>query len=212
MDADVPVLVEVKGIGGLPKEANALQVAKYLAPRMREWGRTDIKGLSIVNHQRHLPALDREHDNVFQPDVVTNAEQQGFGLLTTWDLYRLVRSFIALNWRHEDVAPHFTTPGRVRPVPRHYEPLGHIDGFWEQAGALGLRVEHGRLARGDRVAYDLPVEFVEEKVESLQLDDEQVETADAGAHVGLRTELTKQQARKGAQVYRVRPRELLGAG
>lgn len=57
MDAAVPVLVEVKGINGMPKEADSLQVAKYLTPRMREWGRTDIRGLAIVNHQRHLPAL-----------------------------------------------------------------------------------------------------------------------------------------------------------
>jgi hypothetical protein len=88
----VPVLVEVKGITGIPREASSLQVTKYLAPRMREWGRTDLHGLAIVNHQRHLPALDRDHEQVFQPDVLSNAEDQGFSLLTTWDLYRLVRA------------------------------------------------------------------------------------------------------------------------
>src|SRR5712691_5551911 len=66
MDAPKPVLVEVKGISGMPREASALQVTKYLIPRMREWHRTDIHGLAIINHQKHLPALDREHAHVFQ--------------------------------------------------------------------------------------------------------------------------------------------------
>lgn len=207
MDAEVPVLVEVKGISGLPKEADALQVVKYLAPRMHEWGCTDLKGLSIVNHQRALPALDREDENVFQGDVLTNAQEKpGFGLLTTWDLHRLVRSFLALGWRHEDVAGLFTTTGRVRPVPSHYEYIGHLDGFWEQPQAVGVRVAQGGLSVGDRLAYELPVQFVEETVESLQLDSEQVRTVAQGAHVGVRTSLSKEQARNGVPVYRVRPR------
>ena len=70
MDAAVPVLVEIKGLAGMPKEANSLQVAKYLAPRMREWRCHDLRGLSIVNHQRNLPALERDHEHVFQADVV----------------------------------------------------------------------------------------------------------------------------------------------
>jgi hypothetical protein len=86
MDAAVPVLVEIKGLRGKPTEANSLQVTKYLIPRMREWGRTDLHGLAIVNHQRNIPALERDHDHVFQADVLSNAEDQGFGLLTTWDL------------------------------------------------------------------------------------------------------------------------------
>src|SRR6185369_16010666 len=46
------LLVEVKGIAGLPKDAAALQVSKYIVPRMREEKRTDIQGLSVINHQK----------------------------------------------------------------------------------------------------------------------------------------------------------------
>jgi len=35
-----PILGEIKGIAGTPKEASSLQVVKYLAPRMREWNTT----------------------------------------------------------------------------------------------------------------------------------------------------------------------------
>jgi hypothetical protein len=212
LDADVPVLIEVKGIGGLPREADTLQVVKYLAPRMRDWKRTDLKGLAIVNHQRNVPALDREHDHVFQDDVLTNADEQGFGLLTTWDLFRLVRDYVALGWRHDQVAALFTTPGRIRPVPAHYKHIGYVDGFWEQAEAIGIRLEQGPLNADDRVAYELPVQFVEEDVSSLQLDGQPVQSTTQGTHVGVRTGLDRQQARKGVRVYRVDPVRICGTG
>ena len=204
MDASVPVLVEIKGIAGTPKEASALQVAKYLIPRMREWGRTDLCGLAIVNHQRNLPALEREHEHVFQTDVISNAEQQKFGLLTTWDLFRLARGFILHGWRHEDIADLFTSPGRIHPIPSHYEYVGLVDEYWPGASALGLRLESGILHVGDRVAYEQPVDFIEEGITSLQVDNQSVEEVEAGSYVGIKTSLTKQQARKGTKVYRIR--------
>jgi len=203
MDAAVPVLVEVKGITGMPRETSSLQVTKYLTPRMREWGRTDIHGLAIINHQRHLPGLDREHEHVFQADVVASAEDQGFGLLTTWDLFRLVRGFLAHGWRHDDVAGLFVASGRVQPVPAQYEFIGAVDGYWAQASALGVRLQAGVLHVSDRVAYEGPVDFIEEDVTSLQLSDQAVEEARSGDHAGLKTALSKEQARKGTRVYRV---------
>ena len=203
MDAAVPVLVEVKGVRGTSKESGSLQVHKYLAPRMREWNNPNIRGLSIINHQRYLPALDREHEHAFQRDVLINAEEQGFGLLTTWDLFRLARGFLAHGWKHEDVAGLFVTDGRIHPIPSHYELIGVIDGYWEKASVLGLRVQTGEVRVGDRVAFELPVEFAEEEIVSLRLDEESVDRAATGMHVGVRTNLTKQQARKGVRVYRV---------
>jgi hypothetical protein len=41
-----------------------------------------LRGLAIINHQRHLPALDRDHEHVFQADVISTADHQGFSLLT----------------------------------------------------------------------------------------------------------------------------------
>jgi hypothetical protein len=71
------------------------------------------------------------------------------------------------------------------------------------AGALGLRVEDGEIAVGDRLAYELPVEFVEEVVASLQIEQADVSAVSAPAHVGVTTSLNEQQARKGVRVYRV---------
>ncbi len=207
MDARVPVLVEIKGIAGMPKEASSLQVAKYLIPRMREWKTTQLHGLVIVNHQRNLPALDRENEHVFQTDVVSNAEEQGFGLLTTWDLFRLARGFLTHGWHHDDVAEIFVTSGRVRPIPAHYEFVGVVDEFWPQAGALGVRLESGTLTAGDRIAYELSVDFFEEEITSLQVDQKDSSTAGPGDYPGIKTKLNKDQARKNVRVYKVNTRD-----
>jgi hypothetical protein len=203
-DASPVVLVEVKGIAGLPRDAEALQVWKYLAPRMKEWDRTDVVGLAIVNHQRHLPALDRENNTPFREDLITNAEEQGFGLLTTLDLFRLARSFLRNGWRPEQVRPLFYRAGRIEPIPTHYLILGVVEHFWPKAGAVGVRVQKVELRLGDRLAFELPVEFVEQDVESLQVDNEPVNHVEIGQLAGVKTHFTKDQIKKGVRVFLVR--------
>lgn len=74
--------------------------------------------------------------------------KQGFPLLTTWDLFRLVRGFLANSWRHVDVAELFVTAGRMRPIPRHYDFIGIVDEYWAKASALELRLHSGSLRTG----------------------------------------------------------------
>lgn len=202
MDARIPVLVEVKGITGMPSEEEAMQVAKYLRPRMKEWNTTDIHGLAVINHQRNLPALDREHDRVFQDDVLVNAEDQDFTLLTTWDLYRLARSAITHHWSRSDVEELFLTKGRMTPVPCHYVPLGSVAHVWKEASAIGVELTNGPIRIGDRIAYELPVDFMEEEIATLQVAGSPVSEALPGSQVGIKTSLLHF-LRKGAQVYLV---------
>jgi hypothetical protein len=202
-DRSPTLLVEVKGITGLPKESATLQAHKYVVPRMREWKRTDVQALSIVNQQRGLPALEREHEHVFQEDVLTNAEEQGFGLLTTWDLFRLARGKLANGWTSEQILPLLYRTGRISPIPEHYLLAGEVENYWEQPGALALQLVERPVQVGDTIAYELPADFVEQRIASLQLDGQNVEQAPAGSLVGVKTTLTKAQARKGIRVYLV---------
>jgi GTPase len=91
----------------------------------------------------------------------------------------------------------------MRPIPSHYQPVTYVDGFWEKAGVLGLQVKAGAVHLGDRLAYELPVDFMEEDLTSLQLDNRSVDQAEAGDHVGVKTSLNKAQARNNMAVYRV---------
>lgn len=197
------IVTEVKGINNLPKENYSLQVWKYIAPTMKKLGRVDVRGLAIINHQRNLPPLDRENDRTFSEDILTNAEMQDFGLLTTWDLFRLVRSFKTNRWKHEQVAPLFYQNGRISPIPIHYEYIGKIDHFWENVGVLSIQVENAEIKKGDRIGFELSVEFVEQSVESLEMDNHAVERAEIGQRVAIKTQLNKREARAGVRVFRV---------
>jgi hypothetical protein len=200
-DKEPTLIAEVKGIGGLPREADALQVTKYIAPRMKEWKR-DAQGLTIINHQMQVEGLKRQADNVFQADVVTNAEEHEFGLLTTWTLFRLARAYLRYGWEHDQVADLFYAHGVIEAVPSHFELIGRVNRFFEDASALTIELSD-KIRTGDTLAYELPVEFEQEHVESLHLNDESVEEATTGMEVGVKTNLTKQQARKGVRVFRL---------
>jgi hypothetical protein len=204
LDASPALLVEVKGISGLPTEADSLQAAKYVAPRMKEWNRTDVQALAIVNHQRHLPPLDRNNAGTFSPDVITNATAQGFGVMTTWDLYRLVTSFVRLNWRAEWVRRLFYTSGRIEPTPPHYEFVGVFEHYWDKAGVIGIRIQGADLSRGDVVGCELPWGFEEQHVESLQVDRRTAATAKNGDLATVKSDLPSEIAKRVSRVYRIR--------
>lgn len=196
------LLVEVKGINALPSEADALQVTKYLAPRMKELERLDIQGLSVINHQRYLPALERQNSSVFQGDVLTNATDHGFGLLTTWDLYRLIRNMTTHGWTHEQVAPVLYRVGRIDPIPEHLALVGTVEGVWPEAAAVGVRVDFIGLTVGDTIAFEGKVDYVIQDVASLQLDGNPIDRAPVGIHAGIRVPEVEG-LRDGMRVFRV---------
>jgi hypothetical protein len=124
-------------------------------------------------------------------------------LLTTWDLFRLTRSYLKLVWKHEHIQAVFYQSGRIEPVPQHYELIGVVEYFWEKAGAVGVRLEAPELRLGDRIAFELSVEFEEQDVESLQADKNPVSQAEGGMLAGIQTFLHKDQLKKGIRVFRV---------
>lgn len=124
------LLIEVKGITGLPTDADSLQVHKYVVVRMREWNHTNVQGLEIINHQKGLPALDRENENPFRQDILVNAEDQQFGLMTTWDLYLLTRNFLKNNWKPEHVKGWLSlSGGNVSQSRKMRIAIGHLNSW-----------------------------------------------------------------------------------
>jgi hypothetical protein len=100
--------------------------------------------------------------------------------------------------------PLFYQNGRIEPIPIHYELVGFVEHFWPKAGATSVRIEKLPLGQGDRIAFELPVEFEEQIVNSLQVDREPVEQVGVGQLAGIETHLTKEQAKRGIRVFRVR--------
>lgn len=202
-DGEIKLIVEIKGINGFPSDEDILAVQKYVPLRMREWDYTQIQGLTIINHQKHIPPLNRDNDLPFRKEMLEVTEEQNIGLLTTWDLHRLVRSFIHNEWKHENIKDLFYKVGRVNILPNHYEFIGKIERFIENKSILGIKIEASNLRLGDRIAFELPVIFEEQVCDSLQFKNNPIEIAEVGMLVGTKTHLTKENARVGVRVYRV---------
>ncbi len=202
-DNEPILIVEVKGVSGLPTYDDALAVERYVVLRTREWDRTDVRGLSIINHQRNLPPLDRDNAAPFRQEIVEVAAVQSIGLFTAWDLHRLVRSFLKNQWEHRHIRDLFYGSCRIDPVPKHYAYVGVVEKYIEKLGVVGIKVDGTTFRLGDRLAFELPVIFEEQICESLQHDNQTIGTAEFGMVVGLKTNLSKQQARPGVRVFRV---------
>ena len=70
-------------IGGTSKDEECSQIFKIKSRRMKELKRFDVFGLYIVNHQKHLPPLNRENPP-FTENQIQDAINDERGLLTTW--------------------------------------------------------------------------------------------------------------------------------
>jgi hypothetical protein len=204
-DARPTLIVDIKGIGGCPGDDDALQADKHATIRMREWNRIDIVGLSIINHQRHLPPLDRENAMPFRKELLDAAEEYKLGLMTSWDLYRLIRNSKKHGWRPDDVKPVFYKKGRIDPVPEHYQLLGKVAKVW--TGKFGIVMEAGTLSIGETISVEFPIEFEEVKVESIMVDKVPVESCKAGDQVGLLWPTDKPKLREGLRVFRCASRD-----
>ena len=200
-----PILIlDVKGLTSSPSDSEAMQSHKHATIRMKEWGRTDVNSVTIINHQRHLPPLERDNSMPFRQEILDSASQVDLGLMTTWDLFRLVKSFTKNNWKSEHVKSLLYHSGRINIIPINYEYIGYVNHIWNKANAISIQIEAIGLKKGDKIGFELPVEFEEQIAESLQLNDNDVAEANVGDEVGIRTHLTKRPMREGTRVYIVR--------
>lgn len=202
-DQNPVLLVEVKGLNGLPTEGDTLQVVKYIPRRMKEWGHTDVSGVVIINHQRSIPPIQRRNDCVFTATQIEDAKNSDIVLVTTWELFRLLRAKTAFSWKPEFLTGLFYGTGRISSIPLHWKEVGKVAHFFDQAGVVSIALE-GALKVGEKVGYFLPSEYIEEEVSSLEVNKSQVENATAGQRVGYKTSRTRDELKVGMSVYIVR--------
>lgn len=199
-DGSPLIIVEVKGINGMPTEDDTTQVVKYMNRRMRDLDRTDIRGLVIINHQRQLPPLERNNDKAFTDAQILDAENQAYTLLTTWDLFRLIRGMIQWEWPPEALRTLLQAPGRVPATPAHYTPIGVVEKRAPQQQVIGIKIEAGELKVGDRIGFVTPTGFIEQPIESMHFNKQPIQTGTQGQLVGVETTFD---IRESTIVYRV---------
>ena len=82
------LIIECKGIGGTSTDSDCSQISKIKYRRCEERKAFDVSALYIVNHQKHLPPLQRQNPP-FSDNQREDARLDKRGLLTTWQLFQL---------------------------------------------------------------------------------------------------------------------------
>ena len=204
LDESPVLLVEVKGLSGFPREDDTLQIVKYIPRRMKEWGRTDVSGVVIVNHQCNLPALKRDHDKVFTEQQIQDAIHQDVTLVTTWEIFKLLRGMQKWGWPREAVTPLFYGKGRIGVVPLHYQRIGVVAHFYDKIGVVSIEIDSSESLRvSESLAFILKDQYHEEAVGAIQVERESVAEATGGQRAGHKTGLPRGVLPDGLVVYRV---------
>ena len=206
-DKSPTLLVEIKGLSGLPHESDTLQVVKYIHRRMKEWDRTDVRGVSIINHQRNVPALERDNQNVFTEQQIEDAQNNDVTILTTWDLFLLARGMMKWKWNPNAIQELFYQHGRMPKIPTIYKPIGEIINYWEKIGVVGVQISESKLHKGQRIGYVIPEGYLEEEVLSLQVENRDVEEVFPGQLAGIKTIYPKNLLHKGTPVCTIMKHE-----
>ena len=202
-DKSPTLLIEIKGISGLPHESDTIQVVKYVPRRMKEWNRVDVRGVSIINHQRNVPALERDNQNIFTKQQVEDAEHHDLTILTTWDLFLLIRGMMKWGWDPKTIQELFYKSGRMPKLPTIYTPIGKIVKYWDKKEVVGVQISENKLHKGKRIGYVTPEGYLEEEALSLQFENRDVEEVFPGQLVGIKTKYPKNLLRNGTIVCAV---------
>ena len=82
------------------------------------------------------------------------------------------------------------------------ELIGHVTHFFGKANVAAIRITEGELHVGDTIHIVGHTSDFSQKVNSMQMEHEQVQSVKVGDHVGIQV---TEHARENDQVYRVLP-------
>lgn len=194
------LLLEVKGIGGNPTDEDILQVNKYTLRRIKEWDRTDVKGISVINLQRGIPPLDRVK---FTEKQIKDAKNHDITLINTWNLYILIRGMIKYQWDGKVIRDLFyTDEGIIDNIPSHYKKIGKITAVIPDKNVIGVRIESKELIKGDKIGYLKGHEFFENDITSMQIDGNDIEEGNIGDEIGITIDSAKNNL-KNLDLYKI---------
>jgi hypothetical protein len=201
---DSPILlVEIKGLTGVPDEKDTTKILKYMLRRSQEW-KKDVGGVFIVNHERNIPPTERNNNRVFTEQQINDANLNNVALIATWDLFLLARGMIKWNWNPYLVKEIFYKKGVFNRIPSFYKPIGKISKYWDKAQVISMELnENSYLRKGNRIGYLRSNEYLEEVVSSMQIEGLDVEKAESGQRVGIKTIYPGIVLKEGMDVYSI---------
>jgi hypothetical protein len=207
IEDDIPTLIiDIKGLGGKAGDDDLTQANKHAMINMRELKKTTIQGLSIINQQRHLPPLQRDNNEPFRQEILDFAGETGLGLLTTFDLYRMVVNKQRHGWSPSWIKPLFYGHQRITAIPTHYQYIGTVSKVFTKV--FGMHILENGIQVGDYLAVEGDIYFEEIEVESIQVNNIDVNSATIGDPAGFKWPEDAMKLREGMRVYSL-PKALL---
>jgi len=199
-DDNQSILMEIKGLTGFPSEADCQQILKYIVRRQRELDPKDVKGIFIVNHQRHVPGFKR--DATFTSQQIDDAIDNEYALTTTWDLFQVIIRAMKGLLEYADIRTSLVSQiGQIEYIPRNYREIGKIKHYYPKAHAALAELFDGEELRiGDMVGFLSEDQRLEQAVESLEIDKESVEVVHSGVEFGI---LVDQAVDKSFRLFRI---------
>lgn len=178
------LVVEVKGIGGTSTDKDCSQISKIRYRRAEQRGKFDVFGLYIVNHQRYMPPKSRSNPP-FTDNQIKDAGHDKRGLLTTYDLYKayfLIEDGI-LN--KSDVRESLFKTGLITLEPENIVSIGVPDEFFMDGQVAIVTLNGSSLSVGDLLIVKKQGDYSKARIESLKVDDKQVDSCSTG-EVGIK--------------------------
>lgn len=180
------LVIEVKGLHGTSKDEECSQVNKFVTRRMKEKGMTNVQGLYIVNHQRHLPPLDRQNPP-FSEIQIQDAINDERGLLTTWQLFNLYFSVENGAISKEEARKAILRVGLITFKPSDVIPLGQPKQILREGTVLTLD-DIPKIVVGDMLLIKRGERYLSANIESIRVDDETVPEAE-NCGVGIKIDV-----------------------
>jgi hypothetical protein len=191
------LLIEVKGIGGTSRDSECSQIDKHVKRRGRERKAYDVQGIYIVNHQKHLPPHKREKIP-FSENQIIDAQNSERGLVTTYQLYNLYSDIVNNIITKEEARLCFYQYGFIEFTPSNLVSIGFVTEFLQKPQAFIIEDLKTTIKTGDKLFIKKGTRFQSQIIESIQVNDENVESVDFG-EVGVKSGFTK--LKEGTEIF-----------
>ncbi|GAB3097806.1 hypothetical protein G8770_15215 [Aestuariicella hydrocarbonica] len=178
------LVIEIKGIGGTSTDKDCSQVSKIKYRRAEERDKFDVFGLYIVNHQRYMPPKSRSNPP-FTENQIKDAGHDKRGLLTTYDLYKAYFMIEEGILQKEDVRESLFKTGLITLEPENISSIGTPHELFMDGQVAILNLNSITLAVGDTLIVRKNGDYSKAIIESLQVDDKEVDTCNTG-EIGIK--------------------------
>lgn len=174
------IVIEVKGIGGMPADSDCSQIGKVRTRRQKERNSFDVFALFIVNHERHKPAATRINPP-FSPEQLKDAEYDSRALITTWQLFNVFNAIEAGVLNKESVRSNFYKSGNIDFLPAGVVKVGTPAEILNKVKVIILKLDGSlKLKQNDKLIFRNGDEINAVTILSIRQDDQPVTSASDG--------------------------------